>query len=87
MLLISCCSLHRFCPIEVIAEIYFMIQKENLICKKKISVLALEPIATLILYGSYARGNNRPDSDIQEEIAKLIEPARQLIFQIENLVR
>ena len=30
----------------------------------KSSVRALEPNATLILYGSYARGDNRDDSDI-----------------------
>ncbi len=41
-----------------------MIQEENIIRKIKSSILKVEPDATLILYGSYARRDCRPDSDI-----------------------
>jgi predicted nucleotidyltransferase len=40
----------------------------------KISVLATDPGATLILYGSYARGDQREDSDI--DILVLIDTDR-----------
>ncbi|OFY92671.1 MAG: hypothetical protein A3K10_07495 [Bacteroidetes bacterium RIFCSPLOWO2_12_FULL_31_6] len=36
----------------------------KLLMKIKSLVKTLTPDATLILYGSYARGDNRPDSDI-----------------------
>lgn len=36
----------------------------NILQQIKASVLATEPSATIILYGSYARGNNKPTSDI-----------------------
>ena len=41
-----------------------MIDKSEIIRQIKSSVLAVEPKATLILYGSYARGDNRSDSDL-----------------------
>ena len=41
-----------------------MISKESILSKIKNTVLAVEPEATVILYGSYARGDNRSDSDI-----------------------
>lgn len=41
-----------------------MIEKRGNNRQIKSSVLAVEPQATLILYGSYARGDNRSDSDI-----------------------
>ena len=40
----------------------------------KASVLATDPGATLILYGSYARGDNREDSDI--DILVLLDKER-----------
>ena len=36
----------------------------ELLGKIKQSIVATDPAATLILYGSRARGDNRPDSDI-----------------------
>lgn len=41
-----------------------MSPKEEILVKIKHRVLATEPGATVILYGSYARGDNRKDSDI-----------------------
>lgn len=41
-----------------------MVHKDNIIRQIKSSILAIEPEATLILYGSYARGENRPGSDV-----------------------
>lgn len=41
-----------------------MISKESILSKIKNTVLSIEPDATLILYGSFARGENRPDSDM-----------------------
>lgn len=41
-----------------------MVQKEYILQLIKKSVSDTEPGATLILYGSYARGDFRPDSDI-----------------------
>lgn len=41
-----------------------MIDKRDLMRQIKSSVLAVEPDATLILYGSYARGDNQADSDV-----------------------
>ncbi len=38
--------------------------KNKILERIKNSVKATAPDATLILYGSYARGDNRPDSDI-----------------------
>ena len=40
------------------------ITSNKLLLKIKSLVKSLTPDATLILYGSYARGDNRPDSDI-----------------------
>ena len=37
---------------------------EELLQMIKKSVLAIDPLAKLILYGSYARGDHRQDSDI-----------------------
>ena len=41
-----------------------MYDKNHIIQLIKSSVLATEPNATVVLYGSYARGDNREDSDI-----------------------
>ena len=41
-----------------------MNSKELILSKIKKSVQATEPNATIILYGSFARGENRPDSDL-----------------------
>ena len=41
-----------------------MIVRELLLKNIKQLVMAQEPEATLILYGSYARGDNTDDSDI-----------------------
>ncbi len=41
-----------------------MIQREHILQLIKQSVSVTDPGATLILYGSYARGDFRPDSDI-----------------------
>jgi len=41
-----------------------MYDKNYIIQLIKFSVLAAEPNATIVLYGSYARGDNRDDSDI-----------------------
>lgn len=38
--------------------------KDEILLRIKHSVLANEPGATIILYGSYARGDNKKDSDI-----------------------
>lgn len=39
-------------------------EKEELLSEIKRLVLLQEPDAEIILYGSYARGDNRPDSDL-----------------------
>ncbi len=41
-----------------------MTDKDQILQRIKESVKATSPGATLILYGSYARGDNREDSDI-----------------------
>ncbi len=41
-----------------------MVDLSRILQKIKRSVLATDPHATLILYGSYARGDNNADSDI-----------------------
>lgn len=41
-----------------------MQDKSHILQLIKASVLSTEPIATVILYGSYARGDFREDSDI-----------------------
>ena len=41
-----------------------MIQKQELIYKIKASVAAAEPSAKIILYGSFARGENTTESDL-----------------------
>ena len=41
-----------------------MIDKNSILLRIKQSVASTAPGATLILYGSYARGDNREDSDI-----------------------
>jgi uncharacterized protein len=41
-----------------------MISKDLILSKIKNTVLSVEPDATLILYGSFARGDNRTDSDM-----------------------
>lgn len=41
-----------------------MADKNKILQRIKDSVKTSAPGATLILYGSYARGDNRPDSDI-----------------------
>ena len=41
-----------------------MDSKNKILQLIKASVLAIEPTATLILYGSHARGDNNNDSDI-----------------------
>lgn len=38
--------------------------KQELLSEIKRLVLLQEPTAEIILYGSYARGDNRPDSDL-----------------------
>jgi predicted nucleotidyltransferase len=39
-------------------------EKQELLSEIKRLVLLQEPDAEIILYGSYARGDNRPDSDL-----------------------
>ena len=41
-----------------------MIRKQKILLKIKEIVARTEPDATIILFGSYARGNNKRDSDI-----------------------
>ena len=41
-----------------------MISKESILSKIKNTVLAIEPEATVILYGSFARGDNQIESDM-----------------------
>ena len=41
-----------------------MADKDNILKRIKESVKSTAPGAELILYGSYARGDNHPDSDI-----------------------
>lgn len=41
-----------------------MINKKKLLAKIKEIVLATEPMATVVLYGSYARGNHHKESDV-----------------------
>ena len=41
-----------------------MIRDRNLIDKIKKTVMTTDPKATVILYGSFAKGDNRPGSDI-----------------------
>ncbi|MFA5815125.1 MAG: nucleotidyltransferase domain-containing protein [Bacteroidales bacterium] len=41
-----------------------MTQTEKILARIKKMVIAVEPGSTIILYGSYARGDNRADSDI-----------------------
>lgn len=41
-----------------------MNSKELILAKIKNTVLSIEPDATVILYGSFARGDNRSDSDM-----------------------
>lgn len=41
-----------------------MQNKEDILLKIKDAVQAIEPTATVILYGSFARGENTPKSDI-----------------------
>jgi uncharacterized protein len=41
-----------------------MLEDNNIIQSIKSSILSVEPDATIIVYGSYARGNNTSDSDI-----------------------
>jgi uncharacterized protein len=41
-----------------------MINKEDIVLKIKNSVRSTQPDATIILYGSFARGDNLPGSDI-----------------------
>jgi uncharacterized protein len=41
-----------------------VLSKDHILKQIKDSVHATDPGATLILYGSYARGDNREDSDI-----------------------
>lgn len=68
-----------------------MIPKDLILSKIKNTVLSVEPGATLILYGSFARGDNRSESDMdvlilldkdiitREDEKKIIRP----LFQIE----
>ncbi|MDD2799068.1 MAG: nucleotidyltransferase domain-containing protein [Bacteroidales bacterium] len=41
-----------------------MISRKILLAKIKEIVLATEPLATVVLYGSFARGNQRKESDV-----------------------
>ena len=41
-----------------------MVSKKSILSKIKKSVQQTEPGATIILYGSFARGDHRPDSDM-----------------------
>lgn len=41
-----------------------MISKKKLLAKIKEVVLAADPFATVVLYGSYARGDHRKESDV-----------------------
>ncbi len=41
-----------------------MIDNKNIVLKVKDSVKSTHPNATVILYGSYARGDNKVDSDL-----------------------
>ena len=43
---------------------FFMFNKQNLLFQIKQSVASNQPGAVVILYGSYARGDERSDSDI-----------------------
>jgi len=51
-----------------------MIDKNHILQLIKASVLATDPTASVILYGSYARGDNREDSDI--DVLVLIDSDR-----------
>lgn len=41
-----------------------MIQKKDILSSIKSTIYSIDPKAIVILYGSYARGDNNPDSDI-----------------------
>lgn len=41
-----------------------MVTKDKVILSIKDKVKSIDPSAIIILYGSYARGENKPDSDI-----------------------
>jgi predicted nucleotidyltransferase len=41
-----------------------MILKNDILSSIKMTVKSIDPTATVILYGSYARGDNNKDSDI-----------------------
>jgi uncharacterized protein len=52
-----------------------VVDKSYILQRIKDSVYTTEPTATVILYGSYARGDNREDSDI--DILVLVDKEKQ----------
>ncbi len=60
-----------------------MTDKKYILQRIKDSVLQTEPGATVILYGSYARGEEREDSDI--DILILIDSEKDKVFRDEKI--
>ena len=55
----------------------------NILDNIKNTVLATDPTAQIILYGSYARGNNTPESDI--DILILVESEKPSKEQVKRI--
>ena len=72
--------------------------RQQLLSEIKKTVLTQEPDAEIILYGSYARGDDRPDSDIDilvllnkenityEDEKKITHPLYDLEFKTQQVI-
>ena len=76
-----------------------MTDKRDILDRIKTTVQETHPGATVILYGSYARGEERPDSDIDilvlvdkegklsfEEETKIAYPIYDISFEVDKLI-